>query len=229
MTTTTRRCLGRGSALVWLIGLALSTGCAWRSAPVRFYVLAGAPPSTATASSTELEQGPTVGVGPVTLPRYLERANIVTRRGAEVDVAEFDRWAEPLSESMPRAIAADLATLLGTERIAVFPWSGAWTIDHQVVVDVLRFDGTSGGDVLLEARWRVLGAKKKELELRYSVVREPTGEAGYPALVAAMSRSVGVLSREIAHAVTALRARTTCGGSVSSDGWQTVSVGRDVS
>jgi len=104
-----------------LIGLASSAGCAWRSAPTRFYVLAGVPRSTAAARSAEPGRGPTLGVGPVTLPGYLERANIVTRRGEELDVADFDRWGEPLSDSVPRAIAASLAMLLGTERIVIFP------------------------------------------------------------------------------------------------------------
>ena len=88
-------------------------------------------------------------------------------------------------------------------------------IDHQIVVDMVRFDGVLGADVLLEARWRVLGPEKKELVLRYSTVREPTGQSGYPALVAAMSRSLGVLSGEIADAVKALRASSACGGTVA--------------
>src|SRR6266404_318553 len=108
---------------------------------------------------------------------------------------------------MPRAIAADLATLLGTERIIMFPWAVGQSVDHQVVIDVLRFEGTSGGDVVLEARWRVLGRDEQEVLLRHSVVREPPGGSGYPALVAAMSRSVGVLSREIADAVKRLSAQ----------------------
>jgi uncharacterized lipoprotein YmbA len=193
-----------GAALV-LIVVALSAGCSWQSAPVHFYVLDGARRPTETAPSTPPGHGPTLGVGPVTLPRYLERTNIVTRRDTELEVAEYDRWGEPLSESVPRAIATDLATLLGTERILMFPWAVGQIVDHQVVIEVLRFEGTSGGDVVLEARWRVLGQDRQEVLLRHSTVREPPGGSGYPALVAAMSRSVGALSREIADAVKQLR------------------------
>jgi hypothetical protein len=192
--------LGTRAALL-LIGVALSGACSWQSAPVHFYVLDGARGSSATVSATPAGRGPTIGVGPITLPRYLERNNIVTRQDTELVVAEFDRWGEPLSESVPRLIAADLSTLLGTERIVMFPWPVGKTVDQQVVVEVLRFEGTSGGDVVLEARWRILGPDKQEVLLRHSVVREPAGGAGYPALVAAMSRTVGMLSREIADAV----------------------------
>ena len=191
-----------------LIGLTLCTGCIGRSDPARFYVLTEVPRSTVATPPAEPGRGAAVGVGPVALPGYLDRIQIVTRRGAQLEVAEFDRWGEPLSEGVPRAIAAHLAALLQTERIVVFPWPGARTIEHQVVVDVTRFDGVAGGDVLLEARWRVLGQDRKELVLRYSAVRETTGESGYLALVAAMNRSLGALSREIADSVKVLRAQT---------------------
>ena len=207
MMTRSRR--HPGMSITLLISLALCSGCMGRSAPVRFYVLTEVPRSTAAAPSAA--PGPALGVGPVALPRYLDRTQIVTRRGAQMEAAEFDRWGESLGEGVPRAIAAHLAALLQTERIAVFPWSGARTIEHQVVIDVTRFDGVVGGDVLLEARWRVLGPDRKELALRSSALREATGEAGYLALVAAMSRSLEALSREIADAVKELRARQARG------------------
>ena len=115
----------------------------------------------------------------------------------------------------PGAIAANLATLLRTERIAVFPWSSTASIEHQVVIDVIRFDGQLGGDVLLEARWRVFGRERNDLVLRYSAMTEATGESGYPAVVAAMSRSLAALSREIADAVETLHAPSAVSGSVA--------------
>ena len=205
MIARSGRCRGMLFPVAVLIGLTLCTGCIGHSAPPRFYVLTDVPRSTGAAPSAG--PGAAVGVGPVALPGYLDRIQIVTRRGAQLEVAEFERWGEPLSEGVPRAIAAHLAALLQTDRIVVFPWPGARTIEHQVVVDVTRFDGVVGGDVLLEARWRIFGQDRKELVLRYSAVREATGESGYLALVAAMSRSVGALSREIADSVKMLRAQ----------------------
>ena len=70
----------------------------------------------------------------------------------------------------------DLSTMLDTERIVMFPWSVETTINRQVVVDVLRFEGTMAGDVVLDARWRVLGPARQELVLQHSVVREPAGQ-----------------------------------------------------
>src|SRR5262249_45895263 len=146
-----------------------------------------------------------VGGGRVAVPGYLDGIQIVPRRGAQLEVAEFDRWGEPLGDGVPRTIAAYLADLLQTDRVVVFPWPLGRTIDHQVMVDVTRFDGVVGGDVRLEARWRLLGQDRKELALRWFAAREATGESGYPALVAAMNRSLGGLGREIADSLKPLR------------------------
>jgi uncharacterized lipoprotein YmbA len=199
---------GRGSWILLsavLIGLTLASGCV-HSDPARFYVLTEAPRSTGAApAAAEPGTGAAVGIGPVSLPGYLDRVQIVTRRGAQLEVADLDRWGEPLSEGVPRALAANLAALLQSERIVVYPWPASRTVELQVVVDVNRFDGVVGGDVLLEARWRVLARDRKELVLRSSTVREATGEPGYLALVSAMNRSLAALSREIADSITELR------------------------
>ena len=205
MIARARRCRRILPPVALLIALTLWSGCA-RSPASRFYVLTEVPGST-VAAAAEPGRGASVGVGPVSLPGYLDRLQIVTRRGAQLQVDEFERWGEPLSDGVPQAIAAHLAATLQTERVVVFPWPAARTIEYQVVMDVTRFDGVVGGDVLLHARWRVLGQDRKELVLRFSSVREATGETGYPALVAAMNRSLGALSREIADSVKELRAQ----------------------
>ena len=64
-----------------------------------------------------------------------------------------------------------------------------------------RFEGTGGGDVALEARWRIVGVDGKEVTVRRSTFSETTGSPGYGGLVAAMSRALGALSREIATAI----------------------------
>jgi len=195
--------------LAVLIGLTLGSGCA-HSNPERFYVLTGAPRSTGAPPPAVTATGTgaaAVGIGPVSLPSYLDRIQIVTRRGAQLEVAEFDRWGEPLSEGVPRALAANLAALLQSERVVVYPWPVGRTVELQVVVDVTRFDGVVGGDVLLEARWRVFARDRKELLLRSSTVRETTGGPGYLALVSAMDRSLAALSREIADSIRELPTR----------------------
>lgn len=193
------------AALVLSLSLIWMTGCAGSSAPARLYVLIPAPEALVAPLGAAVPGRPAVGVGPVRLPGLLDRPQIVTRRGAEeIDAAEFHRWAEPLAESVPRILAENLATLRKTERVALFAWDSAQAVQHQVVVDVMRFDGAMGGDVVLDARWRILATDGKELAANRSVLTQPTGGPGYPAAVAAMSRALAALSREIAAALDTL-------------------------
>jgi len=175
------------------------TGCAGSSAPARLYVLTPAPEARVAPLGAAVPGGPALGVGPVRLPGLLDQPQIVTRRGAEeIEEAEFHRWAEPLAESVPRILAENLAALRKTERVALFAWAPAPAVQHQVVVDVMRFDGALGGDVVLDARWWILATDGQELAGNRAVLTQPTGSTGYTALVAAMSGALAALSREIA-------------------------------
>jgi uncharacterized lipoprotein YmbA len=72
-------------------------------------------------------------------------------------------------------------------------------------VEVIRFDGRLGGDASLMTRWSIFGEDDKNLLLtRNSSFKEATTGPGYGALVAAQSRTVEALSREIAGAIKSL-------------------------
>jgi uncharacterized lipoprotein YmbA len=183
-----------------------AAGCGGQGAPSRFYVLAplAGPPGSGTPAAAD-SAPVTIGVGPVRLPAYLDRPQVVTRLDPDrIDFGEFDRWGEPLADGVPRALAGTIGGLLPKSRIALFPWTGPRAIQYQVIVDVARFDGSLGGDVVLEARWRIVGADRKDLREGRFAASEPTGGQGYPAIVSAMSRSLGALGREIAAALAAI-------------------------
>jgi uncharacterized protein len=200
--------------LLGLIVCLSLTGCAV-SDPTQFYTLtqAGAPPveRTATASTAESGVGQTtnvsIGVGPVMIPAYLDRRQIVIRTGADqVELSAFHRWAEPLEDGMARILAEEIAARVPTERVVTFPWRGvvARAIQYQVVVTVVRFDGHEGGDVTLDTRWRILDSQGGEQAFRRSTVIEASKAPGHEPIVAAMTRALVSLGREIALEIRAL-------------------------
>src|SRR5512145_1644163 len=82
-------------------------GCA--SQPSRFYLLSAMPDNITASPAMSNQQAPTIGVGPITLPRYVDRPQIVTRTGPyEIKLAEFDRWAEGLDANFSRVLAENL-------------------------------------------------------------------------------------------------------------------------
>jgi uncharacterized protein len=182
--------------------LAALAGCA-QSQPTKFYTL-----STATEAKVEQHsaQGLVLGLGPVTLPQYLDRPSIVTRTGANrMKLGDFSQWAEPLEPLLTRIVAQDLYALTGADDVIPIPQRGDLPLDRVVELDVARFDADESGEVKLDARWRVYRGDNETLVAsgRSQVVEQGAAVPDYDAIVAAMSRAVGQLSAEIATAVAA--------------------------
>jgi hypothetical protein len=99
----------------------------------------------------------------------------------------------------------NLSDLLSNEPIAVFPLKATRRIDYQVQVEVVRLDSDFEGKTSLITRWGILSDEDKKLLLiRWSRYSEPAGSQDYEALVAAQSRALEKLSREIAAAIKVL-------------------------
>jgi len=167
----------------------------------RYYTLAAAasaPASTAGASPVS------IAVGPVTVPETVDQPQLVVQVAAnQVTMYEFQRWASPLKSEIARVIAANLAQALGTTRV----WTHARTTlanpDYQVLVDVQRFDSALGDAVTIDVLWTVRGAAGTAPKTGRSSVREPASGAGFDPLVAAHSRALARVSRDIADAIRA--------------------------
>jgi uncharacterized lipoprotein YmbA len=143
----------------------------------------------------------------VKIPEYLDRTGIVTRvTSYELTVAEFNKWAEPLEESFPRVLAENLTALLCTKTVLVFPWKGSIPLDYRIYVDVIRMDGKLGEDAVLDVSWTIMGGAEKKgvLVMERSSYKERSGGQDYGDFVAAQSRNVAALSRDIAEAIRAL-------------------------
>jgi uncharacterized lipoprotein YmbA len=195
-----RHLLLRTTALSLCALLAVLGGCLGSSPPSRFYLLSPLPAQEAPSTAAS---GLALGVGPVALPEYLNRTQIVTRQGEnQLQLGEFDRWAEPLGKSFSRVLVLNLSTLLSTDHIALHPWNRSTPIDYQVIVDVARFEAGGGGTASLLVRWSIVdAAERRTLLMRKSTFSEPIDSDGYEATVASMSRAVAALSREIAEAL----------------------------
>lgn len=175
----------------------------------KFYVLNSLYSSKAGMETETAKNVLSIGVGPVQLPQYVNRPQIVTRISRnEFEVAEFARWGEPLKENFSRVLAENISVLLSTDRVLVYPWNKTAPIDYQVVVNVTRFDGAVGGDVSMRARWALIEADGKKVLLRRNSSLSARADAKtYEALVSAQSRMLADLSSEITEEIKVLPER----------------------
>lgn len=203
-----RYCRASLAIVLLTVGMVILHGCSFgRERPTtRLYVLTPLAPAASPAPARGTP-GVAIGVGPIELPPYANRLQMVTGNTSyELHTNAFEQWAEPLRDSFLRVLAENLSLLLATDRVVLFPWKGPALIEYQVIVEVTHFLGELGGETSLVALWSIVGQNGTEvLVSQKSSFREPTGSQGYGELAAAMSRTVAALSHDIAAAVATLK------------------------
>jgi uncharacterized lipoprotein YmbA len=148
-----------------------------------------------------------LGVGPITVPAYLDRPQLVVRMSEnEVALTESDRWAEPLPDNLLRSIETNLAALLPAASFVTYPWYASAAPRYAISVQLRKFEANAAGAVELEATWEIV-ADAEVVERRSTRVDESVQGEGRAAMVAALSRAVGQLSREIAAGIQRAEAR----------------------
>jgi len=182
-----------------VVPLLLMTGCA-RTLPAQFYVLSPMVQTVMEESTKKYTPGFLLAIGPVEIPEYLDRPQIITRANEhELMLAEFNKWAEPLDENISRVLKENLTNLLYADAFTVHPWRGPRSTDYRLSLDIIRFDGSLSESVSLVARWSIFGDGGRNLLLqKTSSYTEPVASPDYEALVSAQSATLEELSREIA-------------------------------
>jgi len=115
-----------------------------------------------------------IGVGPIQLPEYLNRPQIVTRQSDyHMNISEFNRWAEPLNDSITHLLVMNLSNNLQSNRVYWMPRQDRnYPLDIRIVIDIGRFDGKLGEEVLLESRWTIFNKKNQPVLTRVSLIKE---------------------------------------------------------
>jgi uncharacterized lipoprotein YmbA len=162
----------------------------------RFWVLTPVDTRMSDTPSTRV-----VGVGPVELPAYLDRAAVVTRSGPRLEVANFDLWGQPLSENVTSVLGRNLEAMVPGTSVQLFPWNVAsQDLNERVAIQFTRFEADSDGAVHLEASWQLRnGTEPKLLASGRASLTEPVArDNGVEGITVAMSRALEALSRDIA-------------------------------
>jgi hypothetical protein len=210
--------------LLPVIALALLAGCG-TPAKLNYYTLAvaqasgagaasGAASVSASASPSASASAPatpgrafSVYVGPVTIPEAVDRPQMVMRIAAnQVEIADLDRWAEPLKAAIPRLISETLTRELATPTVMTSRQSATLAFDYRVAVDVQRFDFT-GDAALVDALWTLRTEKDGAPRTGRSEAREPAASRDPRSMAAAQSRAIEKVARDIAEAIRALERR----------------------
>ena len=183
---------------------AILTACAGSSGPSTFYILRSMEESREGLSTQSGGKILSILVGPITLPNYLDRNQLITFTGKnEITLDEFNRWAESLQDSFYRVLLENLSWLLKTPDVYRYDQDGptsGW--NYQIFVDITRFDCTPGKDAVLTAFWTVVDKDGSAVaQRRKSVFRAPVSNPGFAGMVEAQNQTLTAFSREISASI----------------------------
>jgi uncharacterized protein len=177
-----------GKLLPVVAALLLLDACA-SSPPTRFYTL-----SDTAGEGTAPPGASLVTITGVSIPGEIDRPEIVRRIGPnQLSIAEVDRWAAPLDDTIRRVLIDDIARRL----------PGATAEPQRMVsVDIHEFYGDASCNVTLRAVWTLkqTGAQPSATE----EIRVPASGACPATLADAMSTALGQLSDRIIAGVARL-------------------------
>lgn len=190
-----------------LVLLALVLAACGTTHKYRYYTLASVPSVPDSTAANAGTVPPVLGIGPVTIPDYLDRPQIVRRTSRnELVLSENSRWAGSLANDSVRVLEENLNSMLSKDGIAVVSWRRGVPNDYRVAVQVSRFDAMAGGTVVLKAQWVIYGKNGKEvLLIRESDIRELVLSSGEDSVVEAMGRVLTGLSQEIQQGLRIVR------------------------
>lgn len=190
----------RPCLIMTLLGavIVMLSGCA-TSPLTRYYLLEAGGYAQGERRDCSEESTTVIGIGPIDIPRYLDRPQIVTMVGAnEMTFSELDQWGEPFKDGIARVIAQELQTLLCAE-VRDDPWQRSGRAQYRLKVTVSRLEGTFGGEAVLAVHWILTEERTRQVLLaRDAHLSAAVKTPDYHGLIAAYSDLIAAFSRTVA-------------------------------
>jgi len=147
-----------------------------------------------------------IGVGPVKIPEYLNRPQIVTEdKNRMLTFAQFDRWGESLDFAINRLINENLIASFPGASIEMYPWNLFIPVRYKIYIDVVQMESRLDKDLFFAAQWSIIDLKNKKMAItKRSEFRQSIKPHNYSGLVEALSTVCASLSNEIAQGLVSL-------------------------
>jgi uncharacterized protein len=196
--------------MFWVISFLGLSGClSLSSSPTaRFYALE-ARDKNQTVNKLNIPNNIMIGIGPVNIPEYLNRPQIVTQnKDKTLNFAQFDRWGEPLDFALERIICENIRVLLPNVVVEIYPWNLAIPVKYRVIVDVNQLVSELKKDMLFVAQWSIIDVQSNKIILiKRAEIINPIQPQNYPGLVKTLSLGCASLSSQIASDIVLLESK----------------------
>lgn len=145
-----------------------------------------------------------IGLGPIRLPGYLDRPQMVTAVGENrYRLDDKHRWAERLDDNIGRTLLQSLSRRFGTVRWVRHPWPQRQVVTYQIAIDILELHQYADDHSRLLAQWQ-LKKQDEVVTIRNFDCSQPADSADTDAVVAAQSECLTRFAAEISVALQQL-------------------------
>jgi uncharacterized protein len=169
------------------------TACA-TSPDNRYYTLSSSYPVASETIAVKPGNNANMTLDAITVPDVLDRPQIILKSGQnEIEILEYDRWAEPLESMVYRILSDNLVARIGINSSAPV----RETHGKRITVAIDEFDADKTGYVMLTATWAV---RTGEITEHHIFRRGERADANnIRAIVATQSQLLGKLADAIAN------------------------------
>lgn len=164
-----------------------------------FYLLTANSKAEATQSTKVAKNEIILGIGPVTVPDYLQRSQIAySMAGNQLVLSSENQWSEPLDKAVARVIAVNLSRLNPNISTLTFPWRTDSKPKLAVRLTIVELNRQSQDQAELVADWTLVDLKSKQTLHRAKFSQSTiVSEFSYSTLTEAYSDLLAVLSNDI--------------------------------
>ncbi len=138
----------------------------------------------------------TVDIERVKIPEYINRPQIVTVDGVNVNIMPDGRWAENLSPMIQRKLITDIGTYMPRASVKNSNFM-ADSGEYSVFVEIYKLDGALGDAAQLRGIYSIMGAGGETLKTKNMTYSVSVGD-DYDEYVDAIGVMIETLARDIA-------------------------------
>jgi uncharacterized lipoprotein YmbA len=146
------------------------------------------------------QASPALAINRPSIPSYLDRLQLITRKDGQLIMSSLDLWAESLDAGISRVMASNLSRLTGSMNIQ--PVESFTTLDYSKLLElrITQFEPDTKNQMILQGTWKIQPVTGKESSSHFFrlIIPAPIGKPSMTDLVSSMNQELESLAREIA-------------------------------
>ncbi|MCQ2915006.1 MAG: PqiC family protein [Alphaproteobacteria bacterium] len=175
--------------LFLLLGIVCILCSCGTSKPVKFYMLDDENIPNETKGNT-----PIFLLENISIPGYLSRPQIATRKDNRVYYDEYNRWGDNLQDMLPQVLSYQINNIANKTLVKTANYRNQ--IKYKLYVEINRFDSVEGKSAVLDAWWGITDGNDNIMFREHKVLSKEAGN-NVDAFVKAQSELIKDLSKVI--------------------------------